>query len=1295
MSSGHKSCQQCSFFDARTNEIDNVGEEDAPIVFIGESPGAVEQQQGRAFLGPAGAKFWEMLDNAGLDTKDILVTNAARCWGGPDNKKKPTETDLLTCRELFLMKLIKKYPRKVIVPMGNVALYALYAKGKISSQGITSKQGLMTDLPSLGCKVLPIYHPSYVLRQPHLQEATEQALTMLKVYIDSNYTATQTAPKTDYIVARTVTDVRQMIEEFKSGQITAIDTETTSTDTFIPNFQVLCITGSSVLGKSWFFPISQEGFPYWSDSEWSLVYPLVKEYLEDSSYPKVLQNAKYDIKALWSLDIDLDGVTFDTMLAHHLLDENSPHDLESLARRYLGFGDYDAELREEFAKVKKLKIPVEDKNYGALPFFEILAPYACSDADATRQLYDVFIRLLEEQDLLSIYQRQIVPLIDVLARMERKGVHVDIDALDKMHQDLSMQIQSIVNEVNEIAGEAFQQYKARILPDMEEAKQRIEQIKQNQARLVASGDIDALHHQDAVARNNASPNTEALYNRTIKHWEERITKWEMALKASPPIKVGSPKQLSAFLFDWLDLKPVRYSSAGNPSTDEKVLRKLQQRTKHPVFDLLLEYRRLHKRDSTYCVGLKKKADANHLVHTDYLQHGTVTGRFSSRGPNLQNTPRKGGIRAFFVPAKGHKFLYSDYGQAEVRAWAAYSGDQELIKLLVEEDIHAEIAIAVYGLENEREEFMHRLELEKSDDWPSGSIKEASEMRVRAKACVTSDTLIYTSEGIVPIGTLPFAEKEGEFLELDEDLYVQGDQGLTRVTHTYYGGYKDTKRITTLNGYSFCATPDHAVQVFTPLGVYWKKVEELEEGDWLFRPPFVQWPKQSILSVEQARLAGLILGFGRIDESGEHIRVFVPKGQRHFLQGVQADIVKEPNGSSFECDLYLLEYLGFTVQVRSKEDRRLRIMSCPLLQMDEIAVKACISTLASASLDRIPGWGYTLLVCAEVNIISSLVAVLSNWGIYPGVVENNDNTTSLFFYDRDVKLMESHELVILPLLPEAILCDNKREWDFVPYLQNFFARLDFTSVSKGVASALRQLLDKNITSRTDLTALHSFAPLLTEVDRDFISKLYHGDHHYELIVRVEDGGTQQVYDLTTEDHTFSSPFFVNHNCVFGIMYGRGAASLAEEFGFSVEDAQDFIDRLFARFPVAAAWRNEILAKAEAGEVLVTATGRRRRLANIHSSDRMLREEALRQAINFPIQSLAADLTNSALLRIARSLWAKGMRSEPVLQVHDSITVESPEEEVEECFDIMQTELLRPMPWFNVPLKADIEILDYWK
>ena len=183
---------------------------------------------------------------------------------------------------------------------------------------------------------------------------------------------------------------------------------------------------------------------------------------------------------------------------------------------------------------------------------------------------------------------------------------------------------------------------------------------------------------------------------------EMIAKTEKEIYDAAGIvfNVNSPKVVGEVLFDNLKIdSKAKKTKTGQYSTTEEVLEKLSD--KHPVINLILEYRGLKKLLSTYVDSLPLLVDKKDgKIHTSFNQAVTSTGRLSSSNPNLQNIPIRGEIgrelRKAFIPDEGCLFFSADYSQIELRLMAELSGDQNMIDAFLSgEDIHAATAAKIY------------------------------------------------------------------------------------------------------------------------------------------------------------------------------------------------------------------------------------------------------------------------------------------------------------------------------------------------------------------------------------------------------------------------------------------------------------------------------------------------------------------------------------------------------------------------------------------------------------------------
>lgn len=207
-----------------------------------------------------------------------------------------------------------------------------------------------------------------------------------------------------------------------------------------------------------------------------------------------------------------------------------------------------------------------------------------------------------------------------------------------------------------------------------------------------------------VERNGIWVDQDRLVARRIEVSKklEKINK-QLVKIAGMQMNWNSPVQLGQLLFDQLGLPVIETTKAGAASTKESVL--LRLRDKHPVAELILEYRKWAKWQSTYLDGWHALMDSNGRLHPNYKIAGTVTGRLSSgkeigdkgRGLNAQQVPRDKFIRSILGAPPGWTFCEFDFSQAELRIAAHYSQDKALMRHYARGfDVHMATAIKMTG-----------------------------------------------------------------------------------------------------------------------------------------------------------------------------------------------------------------------------------------------------------------------------------------------------------------------------------------------------------------------------------------------------------------------------------------------------------------------------------------------------------------------------------------------------------------------------------------------------------------------
>ncbi len=159
--------------------------------------------------------------------------------------------------------------------------------------------------------------------------------------------------------------------------------------------------------------------------------------------------------------------------------------------------------------------------------------------------------------------------------------------------------------------------------------------------------------------------------------------------------------------------------------------------------------------------------------------------------------------------------------------------------------------------------------------------------------------------------------------------------------------------------------------------------------------------------------------------------------------------------------------------------------------------------------------------------------------------------------------------------------------------------------------------------------------------------------------------------------------------FGIVYGMGAFGLARQLGIELKEAGDFIEKYFARYPGVREYLDRTVAEARRAGSVTTLLGRKRYLPELSSSNRTVVQFAERMAVNTPVQGSAADLIKKAMLEIHRELTCHGgeWSSLMVLQIHDELLFEAPEEEADRLAEMVREKMEGVMD-LAIPIRVDL-------
>lgn len=282
-------------------------------------------------------------------------------------------------------------------------------------------------------KYIPIIDPNMLSIKPQYRLELQKCFDKIKSVLDGEQPLVY---EKDYAYISIAEEFIPYLEEFKKADTLVVDIETTA----------LSARKGSVIGIAMSAKAHQGVFVACDVVE--EFYDELKEMFLTKTI--VLHNAKFDVQFLYqSLKFEFPNFE-DTILMHYCLDETvGSHGLKQLAMKFTDLGDYDKDLhdyKKEFCR--KNKILLADFNYGMLPL-DILAPYACKDADATFQLYDKFKPLIDKNSKFSyVYEELLKPATGALMYLEDTGGPIELEVLNSIEEDFKIDIEECMAEIS-------------------------------------------------------------------------------------------------------------------------------------------------------------------------------------------------------------------------------------------------------------------------------------------------------------------------------------------------------------------------------------------------------------------------------------------------------------------------------------------------------------------------------------------------------------------------------------------------------------------------------------------------------------------------------------------------------------------------------------------------------------------------------------------------------------------------------------------------------------------------------
>ncbi|HEY9167768.1 MAG TPA: DNA polymerase I [Candidatus Kryptonia bacterium] len=256
--------------------------------------------------------------------------------------------------------------------------------------------------------------------------------------------------KHNYRLINRLSDLQKLAVKLKETELLSMDTETTDTDAL--KAKLVGISLSVKPHEAYYVSIVSEDGDLFSGGEAREgisakdAIKVLKPIFESAKIRKIGQNLKYDFLVLSNYDVITQGIEFDTMVAAYVLNPDSQHNLDALAKEHLHYKPVAIEELIGSGKNQKNMRDVEPK---------VVAEYSGEDADIALQLAEVLREKLDKLKLTDLCQKMEFPLVEVLATVERTGVAIDTEILSQISKELERMADNTQREIYQLAGTEF------------------------------------------------------------------------------------------------------------------------------------------------------------------------------------------------------------------------------------------------------------------------------------------------------------------------------------------------------------------------------------------------------------------------------------------------------------------------------------------------------------------------------------------------------------------------------------------------------------------------------------------------------------------------------------------------------------------------------------------------------------------------------------------------------------------------------------------------------------------------
>lgn len=657
-------CKACPL-DGRTKVLGTCGIDNPKVVIIGEAPGEKEEAEGEPFAGPVGGMFKQAVAKSGHIWHMTHRMNVLGCRPPNGDMGSDEAKEALKCCRLGFEEELEALKAKgvtVLVPTGNAVLSILGIDGKIGKV-----RGSV--FPVKGMVAVPAYHPSYVMKGMWHEEPTWIAdLAKAKEISLKNWEP----PKEKFNLFPTVEDVKKFCTKaIKGEKLVAVDIETTSLS---PYHSKIIMVGFALNGEEVLVvPFTVKGgHPYWDMKDEIVVRGAMKEML--AKCPTMFQNGMFDIRHLEEHGYRVEKLTEDTMLAHHAVHPELPHNLEYIVSVYGKTPAWKHVVKGQADRMIKM----DDRE---------VRTYNARDTAVLHQVIGELHKDLEEMDTMKVYRRFSMRLVRPLLEMTRVGMLVD----KKRITALSRKFKRDEEETRKVLMKEFQ------LPDgfNFDSPYHMQKLVHGIApKQLGEWKKELAEYDEVGSKKKKTTKKYTELAEKVKIFEGVVPLYQVKAKIRTTAQ-GKALDDEAFLqiqqacLSRLDALEGRVRITDEVKAEQAEIRKLLRFVK--VYG---EWSRASKMAGTYG-GYPVGPDGR--VHPNYKIHGTATGRLSCADPNLQNQPEE--VQEVFVAGPGRVIIKADYSNIELRVLAYLTGEPELIRAFESGvNIHDVNTMALFGID---------------------------------------------------------------------------------------------------------------------------------------------------------------------------------------------------------------------------------------------------------------------------------------------------------------------------------------------------------------------------------------------------------------------------------------------------------------------------------------------------------------------------------------------------------------------------------------------------------------------